>query len=33
MMTNSLFLYFAANFARRFWALLNSDIARSIRRS
>ncbi len=32
MMTNSLFVYFAANFAQRSWALLNSDVGQFIRR-
>ncbi|MBK6351129.1 MAG: hypothetical protein IPF50_15605 [Proteobacteria bacterium] len=33
MMTNSMVVYFAANFMHRIWGLLNSDIVQLIRRA
>ncbi len=33
MMTNSMVVYFAANFVQRIWGLLNSDIVQLIRRA
>jgi len=33
MMTNSMVVYFAANFVQRIWGVLNSDIVQLIRRA